>query len=152
MVRKCHQSKDFDMEHIPGIINPSGIFTKEIKDNTPFRNIIDSIMVSLQASLNYSHNVPSHIISAKKNPSLLFHTFRTHSSRHFWTQINYSRRNSSKHSVTPIGIQIDRVKGSSPHSLDRGVLTVVKSMNTDPSVCLLSAPNNRRRLKPSSLL
>ena len=66
MVHECHQSKDVDFDHIPGIINPSNIFTKEMKDNKHFRNIRDSIMVSLQAFLKYSHNMPIHIISANK--------------------------------------------------------------------------------------
>ena len=51
MVREFHQSKDVDVEHIPGIINPSNIFTKLIKDNTHFRNLRDSMMVYLQAFL-----------------------------------------------------------------------------------------------------
>ena len=67
MVREFHQSKDVGIEHIPGIINPSDIFTKEIKDNTHFRNLRDSMMVSLQAFLKYNHNVPTHIISDKKS-------------------------------------------------------------------------------------
>ena len=66
MVPKCHQSKDVDIEHIPGIINPSNIFTKEMKDNAHFRNLRDSMMVSLQVSLKYNHNVPTHIIYANK--------------------------------------------------------------------------------------
>ena len=66
MVQECHQSKDVDVAHIPGIINPSDIFTKEMKDNTHFRNIIESMMVSIQAFLKYNHNIPTHIISANK--------------------------------------------------------------------------------------
>ena len=66
MVREFHQSKDVDVEHIPGIINTSDIFTKEMKDNTHLRNLRDSIMVSLQAFLKYNKNVPTHIISANK--------------------------------------------------------------------------------------
>ena len=66
MVRECHQSKDVDVDNIPGIIKPSNIFTKEMKDNTHFRNLRDSMMVSLQAFLNYNHNVPTHIISDEK--------------------------------------------------------------------------------------
>ena len=66
MVRECQQSKDVDVEHIPGIINPSDIFTKKMKDNTHFRSIRDSMMVSFQAFLKYNQNVPTHIISAKK--------------------------------------------------------------------------------------
>ena len=37
-----------------------------MKDNTHFRNLRDSMMVSLQAFLKYSHNVPTHNIYAKK--------------------------------------------------------------------------------------
>ena len=66
MARKCYQSKDVEFEHIPGIINPSDIFTKKMKDNTHFRNLRDSMMVSLQAFLKYSHNVTTHIMSANK--------------------------------------------------------------------------------------
>ena len=66
MICECHQSKDVDVNHIPGIINSSKIFMKEMKDNTHFSNIRDSIMVSLQEFLKYSHNVPIHIISANK--------------------------------------------------------------------------------------
>ena len=57
---------DYSFVHIPGIINPSNIFTKEMKENTHFRNLRDFIMFSLQAFLKYSHNVPSHIIYAEK--------------------------------------------------------------------------------------
>ena len=57
--------KDVEVEHIPNIINPSIIFKKEMKDNTHFRNIRDSMMVSLQAVLKYSYNVLTHIIYAK---------------------------------------------------------------------------------------
>ena len=37
-----------------------------MKDNTHFRNLRDKMMVSLQAFLKYSHNFPTHIISANK--------------------------------------------------------------------------------------
>ena len=66
MVHGCHQSKYVDVDHTPGIINPSDIFTKEMKDNTRFKNIRDSMMVSLQMFLKYSHNVTTHIIYSKK--------------------------------------------------------------------------------------
>ena len=44
IVCECHQSKDVNLEHIPGIINPRDIFTNNMKDNTNFINIIDSMM------------------------------------------------------------------------------------------------------------
>ena len=66
MVLKCHQSKYVDVENISGIINLSNIFTKEMKDNTHFRNLRDSMMVSLQAFIKYNYNVPTYIISANK--------------------------------------------------------------------------------------
>ena len=37
-----------------------------MKDNTYFKNLRDSMMVSLQAFLKYNHNFPTHIISASK--------------------------------------------------------------------------------------
>ena len=66
IVRECPQSKDVDVDKITGIINTSNIFTKEMKENTHFRNLRDSMMVSLQTFLKYSHNVPTRIISANK--------------------------------------------------------------------------------------
>ena len=66
MVWECHQSKYVDVDHIPGIINPSDIFTKEMEDSIHFRNLRNSMMVYLQAFLKYSHNFPTHIIYAKK--------------------------------------------------------------------------------------
>ena len=98
MVQGCHQSKDVDVEHIPDIINPRDIFTKKMKNNTHFRNIRDSMMVSIQAFLKYNHNVPTHIIPTKKHPSLLFHKVEKHSPRK---------------SRTVIGGQTDRIKRSS---------------------------------------
>ena len=47
MVREFHQSIYVDVDHIPGIINPSDIFTKKMKDNTHFRNLRDSMIFSL---------------------------------------------------------------------------------------------------------
>ena len=66
MVHECHQSKDINVDHITGIINLSDIFMKEMKDNTHFRNLRDSIMVSLQAFLKYSHNFCTRIIYDNK--------------------------------------------------------------------------------------
>ena len=66
MGSECQESKDVDVDHIPGIINPSNILTKEMKDNRQFRNLRDSMMVYLQAFLKYSHNVPTHIIYTNK--------------------------------------------------------------------------------------
>ena len=66
MVRIYHQSKYFEVKHIPGIINPSKKFTKKMKDNTHIRDSVESIMVSLQTCLKYNHNVPTHIIYANK--------------------------------------------------------------------------------------
>ena len=66
MAQEFHQSKYVEVEHISGIINPSNIFRKEMRDNTHLSNIIASMMVSLQAFLKYSHNFPTRIISANK--------------------------------------------------------------------------------------
>ena len=115
MVWKCHQSKDVDVNHIPGIINQSNIFTKEMKDNTHFRNIIDSIMVSLQAFLKYSHNVPTQIIY--DNKILPYYSIRSEhivpDSLDF--QNMHSRTHCSKNSKNSIGGHTDRIKRYSLH-------------------------------------
>ena len=119
MISECHQSKYFDMEHIPGIINRNEIFKKKMTDNIHFRNFIDSTMFSLQTFLKYRHNVPSHIIS-DENPSLLFHMVVTHSFRPYRTQIDHSRKNWSNHSGTIIGSQTNHVKRYSLHLSRQG--------------------------------
>ena len=66
MICECHQSKDVEVYLIPGIINPSEIFTKEMKDNAHYRILRHSMMIYLQDFLQYHHNVPSQIISEEK--------------------------------------------------------------------------------------
>ena len=65
-VRKHHHSGACHISHIPGQINPSDIFTKEMKDGAHFRRLRDCMMASKAAFLKYHHNVPSHIISAER--------------------------------------------------------------------------------------
>ena len=43
------QSKEVDLYHIPGAINPIDIFTKEMRDGTHFRSLRDSFMMSANA-------------------------------------------------------------------------------------------------------
>ena len=47
MVCERHQCKDMEVEHISEIINPSDIFTKEMKENTNYHNLRNSMMVYL---------------------------------------------------------------------------------------------------------
>ena len=54
------------MKHIPGIINPSDIFNKEMKDNTKYFNLCNSMMFYFRAFPRYRINVPSYIISTEK--------------------------------------------------------------------------------------
>ena len=60
-VRESHQDKTSRVRHIPGKINPSDIFTKEMKDAAHFRRLRDSFMVSKTAFRRYGHTVPSHV-------------------------------------------------------------------------------------------
>ena len=60
MVREAHQAKRVNVAHIPGVINSSDIFTKEIKDAAHFRRLRDSMMVSLSNFHKHGHNVPEH--------------------------------------------------------------------------------------------
>ena len=66
MVREHQASGACNVTHIPGQINPSDIFTKEMRDSAHFRRLRDSMMVSKAAFLKYHHNVPSHVIAADR--------------------------------------------------------------------------------------
>ena len=44
-VRDSIQAKKVDLYHIPGAINPSDIFTKEMRDGAHFRVLRDSFMM-----------------------------------------------------------------------------------------------------------
>ncbi|KAL7547160.1 hypothetical protein ACHAWF_010478, partial [Thalassiosira exigua] len=57
-VDEVHASGDAAVTHIPGEINSSDIFTKEIKDAAHFRRLCDSFMVSRGNFLRFSHTVP----------------------------------------------------------------------------------------------
>jgi len=65
-VREAHQAKRCNVSHIPGQINPSDIFTKEMRDTAHFRRLRDCMMVSKAAFLKYHQAVPSNIISADR--------------------------------------------------------------------------------------
>ena len=47
-VRDSIQLKEIDLRHIPGDINPSDIFTKEMRDASRFRTLRDSFMMSAE--------------------------------------------------------------------------------------------------------
>ncbi|KAL7459292.1 hypothetical protein ACHAWC_010958 [Mediolabrus comicus] len=60
-VREAHLFQEVNVRHIPGQINPSDLFTKEIKDASHFRRLRDCQMVSRANFLKYGHTVPAHI-------------------------------------------------------------------------------------------
>jgi hypothetical protein len=66
VIRERQAAGDVTITHIPGVINPSDIFTKELKDAAHFRRLRDSMMVSKTAFLKYHHNVSSEIISSER--------------------------------------------------------------------------------------
>ena len=90
MAHEWHQSNNVDADRIPGIINPSDIFMKEMNDIIHFINLRYFMMVSLKDFLKYSHNVPSNTLFLVKNHFLLFNTVRMHSSRQSRTQNRHS--------------------------------------------------------------
>ena len=59
-VRELHQTGVTKVTHIPGVINASDLFTKELKDAAHFRRCRDSFMVSLQNFNTCGHVLPSH--------------------------------------------------------------------------------------------
>ena len=109
------------------------------------------MMVSLQAFLEYSHNVPSNIISAEK--LLPYYSIR---SEHIVPDSLELKLIVPKHIIPKImelqsGVRQNLQNNLPSISLEIGVLTGVKSMDTDPSVCPSSAsntsstPNNHRK-------
>ena len=62
------------VKHIPGIINPSDICTKEIKYMAHFRRLCDIVMVSKANFLHFHHVVPSHISGTKTLPYYSIHS------------------------------------------------------------------------------
>ena len=59
---EVHHSGSATITQIPGVINPSNIFTKEMCNTTHFRHLRDSMMVSKSIFLENNHTVP-HIVS-----------------------------------------------------------------------------------------
>ena len=47
-VRDSVQKSEINMLHIPGILNPSDIFTKEMRDGKHFRTLRDSFMMTVE--------------------------------------------------------------------------------------------------------
>ena len=59
-IRELHQSGITKVTHIPGVVNASDLFTKELKDQAHFRRCRDSFMVSLTNFNTSGHILPSH--------------------------------------------------------------------------------------------
>eukprot|EP00956_Cyclotella_meneghiniana_P012765 scaffold18160_cov36-Cyclotella_meneghiniana.AAC.4 len=59
-VREAHQLGLAQVKHIPGVINASDLFTKELKDAAHFRRCRDSMMVSKSNFDKHGHVMPSH--------------------------------------------------------------------------------------------
>jgi hypothetical protein len=62
------------VKHIPGIINPSKLFTKEIKDDAHFRRLRDLFMVSKSNFMKFGHSVPPHLTSKSLLPYYDLHS------------------------------------------------------------------------------
>ena len=70
-VCKLQQSARCHIHHIPGRINPSDIFTKEMRDEVHFRSLRDCMMVSKSVFTKYHQPVPTKF-SAKRTPNNSF--------------------------------------------------------------------------------
>ena len=60
-VRESQHMGITKITHIPGVINASDIFTKELKDTAHFRRCRDTMMVSKTIFDHYGHVLPSHL-------------------------------------------------------------------------------------------
>ena len=67
-IREAQQSNSTFLTHIPGGINASDIFTKEIKDGAHYRRLRDSMMVSKANFLRHHHTVPEHLTDRSHLP------------------------------------------------------------------------------------
>jgi hypothetical protein len=67
-VREAHHAKIVHITHIPGVINASDLFTKELKDAAHFRRCRDSMMVSRSNFFAHQHCVPEHMSSRQNLP------------------------------------------------------------------------------------
>jgi hypothetical protein len=70
-VRELCASRSTSVLHIPGQINSSDIFTKEIKDAAYFRRLPDTMMVSRTNFNKFMHVIPSHYWSKESLPYYL---------------------------------------------------------------------------------
>eukprot|EP00956_Cyclotella_meneghiniana_P031978 scaffold85846_cov40-Cyclotella_meneghiniana.AAC.6 len=59
-VREAHHLGLAKVKHIPGVINASDLFTKELRDAAHFRRCRDSMMVSKVNFEKYGRVLPSH--------------------------------------------------------------------------------------------
>jgi hypothetical protein len=57
-VREAHHANIVRVTHLPGVINASDLFTKELKDAAHFRRCCDSMIVSRSNFLAHQHCVP----------------------------------------------------------------------------------------------
>jgi hypothetical protein len=73
-VRKLHQNGTTKVTHIPGVINASDLFTKELKDAAHFHRCRDSMMVSRANFDRRGHLMPSH---RQKHDDLPYYTIRS---------------------------------------------------------------------------
>ena len=61
------------MTHIPGVINASELFTKELHDTAHFYHCCDAVMVSKASFDCWCHVTPSHM---QYNDNLLYYTIQ----------------------------------------------------------------------------
>jgi hypothetical protein len=73
-VRELHQNGTTKVTHIPGVINASDLFTKELKDAAHFSRCRDSFMVSKANFERCGHVMPSH---RQKKEDLPYYSIRS---------------------------------------------------------------------------
>ena len=112
---KCEQSKDVNVNHIPGIIKPSDIFTKKIKRKHTLQKSqwLHDGLPPWVSEIQSQNPLTNYILW--KNSLLLFHTVGTNSYRQSRTKKRRSRTRHSNHSGNLTGSQTDRIKRSFLH-------------------------------------
>ena len=117
-IRECQRNKETKVTFIPGIINPSCIFTKEMKDSDHFRRLRDCFMVSKSVFHKYGQPIPVATIADER--ILPYYSLNSPTDVHQHGQTLTHRMSTMLQTTDPARKSLDYLPAE---SCDRGVLT-----------------------------
>ena len=117
-IRECQRNKETKVTFIPGIINPSDIFTKEMKDSAHFPRLRDCFMVSKSVFHKYGQPIPAATIADER--ILPYYSFNSPTDVQQHSQTLARRVSTMLPTTDPARKSLDYLPAV---SRDRGVLT-----------------------------